>query len=51
MTIDSQRLLSAYDCLARTTGSMLSAAQSGEWDKLIGLEKHCADLVARMSTL
>ncbi|MPZ46696.1 MAG: flagellar protein FliT [Betaproteobacteria bacterium] len=51
MTIDSQRLLSAYDCLARTTGHMLSAAQSGAWDKLIDLERHCADLVARMSAL
>jgi flagellar protein FliT len=51
VTADSQRLLSAYDCLARTTGHMLSAAQSGDWDKLVDLEKHCADLVARMSAL
>jgi flagellar protein FliT len=49
--LDCQRLLSAYDCLARTTGHMLSAAQSRDWDKLVDLEKHCADLVARMSAL
>jgi len=48
---DTQRLLSTYECLARTTGHMLNAAQSGDWDKLVGLEKHCADLVARMSEL
>lgn len=48
---DTQRLLGTYECLARTTGNMLDAAQSGDWDKLVDLEKHCADLVARMSTL
>ncbi len=51
MTVDTQRLISTYDCLARTTGHMLSAARSGDWDKLVDLERHCADLVARMSTL
>ena len=49
--VDTQRLLSTYDCLARTTGNMLSAAQRGDWDQLVDLEKHCADLVARMSAL
>lgn len=48
---ETQSLLSTYECLARTTGNMLSAAQRGDWDKLIGLEKQCADLVARMSEL
>ena len=49
--VDPQHLLSTYDSLARTTGSMLSAAQRGDWEQLIDLEKHCADLVARMSAL
>jgi flagellar protein FliT len=48
---DTQRLLNTYDCLARTTAHMLSAAQNADWDKLVELEKHCAELVARMSAL
>ncbi|MCC7081655.1 MAG: flagellar protein FliT [Burkholderiales bacterium] len=51
MTLNRQQLLSTYDGLARTTGHMLNAAQSGDWDKLIGLEKDCAALIARMSAL
>lgn len=51
MTLDSQKLLDTYDCLARTTGQMLSAAQSGDWDKLVDLERRCAELIARMSAL
>ena len=51
MATDTQRLLSTYDCLARTTGHMLSAAQQRDWEKLVDLEKHCAELVARMSAL
>ena len=48
---DTQRLLSTYQSLARTTGDMLDAARSGDWDKLVDLEKHCAELVTRMSAL
>ncbi len=48
---DTQRLLSTYECLTRTTGNMLNAARSGDWDKLVDLEKHCAELVTRMSEI
>ncbi len=48
---DTERLLGTYDCLANTTGRMLSAAQTRDWDKLVDLEKHCAELVARMTAL
>jgi flagellar protein FliT len=48
---DTERLLSTYDCLSATTGHMLSAAQSGDWDKLVELERHCAELVSRLSAL
>lgn len=48
---DTQRLLGTYDCLAHTTARMLCAAQTRDWDKLVDLEKHCAELIARMSAL
>jgi flagellar protein FliT len=48
---ETERLLSTYACLARTTGNMLAAAQGAQWEKLVDLEKHCADLIERMSTL
>ncbi len=48
---DTERLLDAYDCLSRTTGHMLSAAQCSDWERLVGLEKDCADLVARLTRL
>lgn len=51
MIVDTKRLLETYDCLARTTGHMLNAAQNGDWDHLIELERHCAELIARMSAL
>ena len=50
-TPDTARLLSAYDRLSQTTGCMLSAAQRGDWERLVSLEQHCADLVAELSSL
>jgi flagellar protein FliT len=48
---DSERLLDTYDTLARTTGCMLNAAQSGDWDRLVSLEKDCAALIAELAIL
>lgn len=48
---DTDKLLSTYDRLSRTTGCMLSAAQRGDWDRLVDLEKNCASLVAELSAL
>lgn len=48
---DTEVLLSTYDCLSATTGHMLSAARCGDWERLVGLEQDCADIVARLSAL
>jgi flagellar protein FliT len=48
---ETERLLATYDSLSRTTGHMLAAAQHGDWERLVCLEKDCADLVARLSSL
>ena len=48
---DTETLLSAYDTLSATTGRMLTAARSGDWERLVGLEQDCASLVARLSSL
>lgn len=48
---DTEMLLNTYDSLSATTGHMLNAARSGDWDRLVGLEKDCADIVARLSSL
>jgi flagellar protein FliT len=44
-------LLSTYDSLSATTACMLAAARSGDWDRLVSLEKDCATLVAKLSAL
>lgn len=49
--IDIETLLSAYDSLSATTGRMLAAARREDWDRLVSLEKDCADIVARLSAL
>lgn len=48
---DSDILLNTYDCLSATTGHMLSAAQSGDWERLVTLERDCSSIVARLSAL
>jgi len=48
---DTERLLSTYDRLSRTTGSMVSAAQRGDWGRLVTLERDCASLVTELSSL
>lgn len=48
---DTELLLSTYDRLSATTGYMLSAAQSGDWERLVLLERDCTDIVGRLSML
>jgi len=48
---DTEKLLDAYDRLSRTTGCMVNAAQQGDWERLVHLEKNCASLVAVLSAL
>lgn len=48
---NTERLLSVYDTLSRTTGCMVLAAQRGDWERLARLEKDCAQIVAELSAL
>jgi flagellar protein FliT len=48
---DTEVLLTTYDRLSATTGCMLAAAQSGDWNQLVTLERDCAEIVARLSSL
>lgn len=48
---DIERVLDAYERLSCTTGHMLNAARCGDWERLVGLEKDCGDLIARLATL
>lgn len=48
---DTERLLDTYDRLSQTTGYMLRAAQTGDWERLVDLEKDCSGLIARLTAL
>jgi flagellar protein FliT len=50
-SLETEQLLTTYDRLSHTTGFMLSAAQAGDWERLVSLEKDCSELVARLSSL
>jgi flagellar protein FliT len=49
--VETERLASTYEGLARTTGHMLDAALDGRWDDLVALERQCAQLIETMSAL
>ena len=49
--LERVQLLETYDRLSNTTAHMLSAAQAGDWQRLVNLEKDCSELVARLSHL
>ena len=48
---ETDQILQAYDRLSTTTAHMLSAAQAGDWQRLVDLEKDCSQLVARLTRL
>jgi flagellar protein FliT len=48
---ETERLVSTYDELGRTTGHMLNAALESRWDDLVALESQCAALIETMSAL
>ncbi len=43
-------ILATYEAIARQTTQMLAAARAGEWDSLVGLERDCSGLFARLFT-
>jgi flagellar protein FliT len=49
--LETQHLLRTYDQLSNTTANMLSAARTGDWDRLVRLEKDCSKLIAHLSTI
>ena len=49
--LETGQLLDTYDQLSNTTAHMLSAAQAGDWERLVSLENDCSNLVARLSRL
>jgi flagellar protein FliT len=49
--LETEQLLQTYDRLSSTTGFMLSAAQAGDWERLVSLEKDCSELVAHLSAI
>ncbi|MDD2721916.1 MAG: flagellar protein FliT [Gallionella sp.] len=46
--MNEQDVLTHYESLSGLTAQMRTAAQSGEWDTLIGLEQQCSRHVEQM---
>ena len=49
--LQTEQLLETYDSLTDTTAHMRNAAQAGDWERLVDLERNCSALVSRMSSL
>jgi flagellar protein FliT len=43
--------LAYYESIAATSGMMLEAARTADWDRLVAAERECANLVARLRAL
>lgn len=48
MMMTSQEVVSVYEAMVVLTEQMVQAAGSGDWDRLVELEKACAAHVARL---
>ncbi|MEW5968218.1 MAG: flagellar protein FliT [Pseudomonadota bacterium] len=44
----SNEMLAAYESLSELTGTMLTAARGGEWDRLVALEERCQGYVGSL---
>lgn len=44
-------LIASYEAISVITGDMLIAAQSGDWDRLTNLERHCRAAVDRVKNV
>ena len=47
----SRRVITNYESLSALTAQMREAAESGEWERLIALEKQCRQHVVAMTRL
>ena len=45
MSMTTQQVLSTYEAMVQLTGQMLQAATDNDWDRLVDLEKQCAEHV------
>jgi flagellar protein FliT len=43
--MNSPQIITTYETILAITGQMLEAARSGDWDRLVALEKDCKKLV------
>ncbi|GAB1718836.1 MAG: hypothetical protein NTAFB09_05670 [Nitrosospira sp.] len=43
--------LAGFEYIAQVTTEMAEAARAGEWEKLAGLERHCAAKVAQIKAM
>ena len=46
--LNSQEVIHLYEKVSDITDQMLLAARSGDWDKVVALESHCAGHVERL---
>ena len=46
--MNGNQILAIYEEISRTTGQMLAAAHSDDWDGLVALEKDCSGMFARL---
>lgn len=46
--MNDDHILMTYERISLLTQQMLTAARSGEWDILVGLERDCSALFARL---
>ena len=49
--MNNSEALAGFEYIAQVTAEMAEAARAGEWEKLTGLERHCAARVAQMRTM
>lgn len=46
--MDGEAIIAIYEVIADTTRQMLTAAQAGDWERLVSLEKGCSTCFARL---
>jgi len=46
--VNAQQLVAQYELLSTISGEMRTAADQGEWDKLIELEDQCSHHITNM---
>jgi flagellar protein FliT len=50
-SMSTSEALAGFEYIAQVTAEMVEAARAGEWEKLAGLERHCAAKVAQIRAM